>query len=162
MRLLIVRHAIAVERGTEGVKDDERPLTKRGIARFRSAARGIARTLRRPDLLLTSPLLRAHQTADILAKAWGRTTPKKSDALAGGAVREIAAAIGEQGTDALVVLVGHEPHLSALLAHILGGSRAERLAFRKGGCALVECDAGLDGGGRLLFFLTPKILRTIS
>jgi phosphohistidine phosphatase len=162
VRLLLVRHAIAVERGTEGIADEARPLTKRGTARFRTAARGIASTLRRPDLLLTSPLLRARETAEILAKAWGRTTPTTCDALAGGGVPEIAAAIGEKGSDALVVLVGHEPHLSLLLAHLLGGSRPERLAFRKGGCALVECDAGLTGGGRLLFFLPPKVLRTVS
>ena len=59
MRLLLIRHAIAVPRGTPDVPDDERPLTKRGVTRFRSAARGLAEAVARPDVLLTSPLLRA-------------------------------------------------------------------------------------------------------
>ena len=65
MKLLLIRHAAAVPRGTPGVPDDERPLTPDGKAKFRVAARGLARVTRRPDLLLTSPLLRARATAEI-------------------------------------------------------------------------------------------------
>src|SRR6266850_5759996 len=71
MRLLIVRHAIAVPHGTPEVPEDERPLTPRGEKRFRAAARGLVRICRRPDVLLSSPLVRARQTADIAAEAWG-------------------------------------------------------------------------------------------
>ena len=62
MRLLIIRHAIAVPRGTPGIPDDERPLTPAGRKRFQTAARGLARVARRPDVLLTSPLPRALAT----------------------------------------------------------------------------------------------------
>ena len=69
----IVRHAIAVPHGTPEVPEDERPLTPRGEKRFRVAAKGLARICRRPDVLLSSPLVRARQTADIAAEAWGRS-----------------------------------------------------------------------------------------
>ena len=69
MRLLIIRHAAAVERGTPGLGDDDRPLTPKGKSRFRAAAKGLARIVARPDVLLTSPLPRARQTAEIAARA---------------------------------------------------------------------------------------------
>src|SRR5262245_21183379 len=65
MRLLIIRHAIAVPRGTADIPDDERPLTKRGRRRFRTAAAGLARVVKRPDFVLSSPLPRARETAEI-------------------------------------------------------------------------------------------------
>ena len=75
MKLLIIRHAIAVSRNSADLPDDERPLTGRGRRRFRKAADGLARIVDRPDVLLTSPLRRAVQTAEIAAKAWGRIEP---------------------------------------------------------------------------------------
>src|SRR5688572_32669777 len=84
MQVIIIRHAIAVPRGTPDIPDDERPLTRRGERRFIDAARGLARLEKRPDVLLTSPLPRAKQTADIAAGAWGKLKPKKTDVLAGG------------------------------------------------------------------------------
>ena len=69
MRLLVVRHAIAVPHGTPEIPEDERPLTPKGEKRFRVAARGLARICRRPDVLLSSPLVRARQTADAEAQA---------------------------------------------------------------------------------------------
>src|SRR5712691_2564228 len=71
MRLLFIRHAIAVPRGTPGIPDDERPLTPDGEKRFRKAARGLARIAAPPEILLTSPLPRARKTAEIAAQAWG-------------------------------------------------------------------------------------------
>src|SRR5258708_1628001 len=84
MHLLIVRHAIAVPHGTPEVPEDERPLTPRGEKRFRAAARGLARICRPPDVLLSSPLVRARQTADIAPEAWGDVKVSEADALAGG------------------------------------------------------------------------------
>src|SRR5439155_23799609 len=97
MRLLIVRHGIAVAHGTPKVPEDERPLTPRGAKRFRAAARGLARICRRPDVLLTSPLVRARQTADIAADAWGRIEPVEEAALAGGSFDQVAAIVDAHG-----------------------------------------------------------------
>jgi phosphohistidine phosphatase len=162
MRLLLIRHGIAVERGTPGVPDDERALTKRGIRRFREAAQGLAVILRRPDALLTSPLVRARETADIAGEAWGKLKPIDVPALAGGSFEQVVQVLGQYPVDATVVLVGHEPDLSSHLAKLLGTSHAGRLTFRKGGAALVEVPGDPAGGGALIWYLSPRLLRRLG
>lgn len=163
MKLLIIRHAIAVPSGTPGVPDDERPLTQKGKRRFRRAARGLARIAPRPDVLLASPLPRALETAEIAAKAWGRVRPRSEPALAGPSVPRIVDVLAGQPAEATVAVVGHEPTLSALLARLLGTPHDERLTFRKGGAALVDLAGSPgDGGGRLVWYLRPRILRVLG
>lgn len=162
MKLLIVRHAAAVPSGTPGIPDDDRPLTPEGKANFRLAARGLARISRRPDALLTSPLPRAHVTAEILARAFRRIEPRIEPALAREGVDGILTALTRHPPDATVAIVGHEPVLSALLARMLGASEGERLAFKKGGAALVDLPAGPSAAGRLIWFLNPKVLRALG
>ncbi len=162
MLLVIIRHAIAVERGTPGMPDEDRPLTPEGEEKFAEAAKGLAGVVDRPDALLTSPLLRARQTAAIAAAAWGRIEPKEAAALAGGSFEEQAAVLDRHPRDATVAVVGHEPHLSALLARLLGSRHDDRLAFKKGGAALVDVPGRLAGGGQLVWFLPPKVLRKLA
>lgn len=162
MKLLIIRHAIAVPRGTSGVPDDERPLTPKGRKRFSRAARGLARIARRPDAILTSPLPRALETAEIAAGAWGRITPTIEQALADGSTNDVLAVIDACPRDAWVALVGHEPALSTLLARLLRSSASERLTFRKGGAALVDLPGAPAAGGRLVWYLKPRILRALG
>ena len=161
MRLLIVRHAIALPRGAPGMPDAERPLTPRGRRRFENAAEGLARALPRPDAVLTSPWKRARQTAEILAAAYGRLEPKDTPALAGGSFETLAGVLGAYPQDATVALVGHEPWLSALLARLLGTSKDERLEFKKGGVALVDVLGRLEDGGKLVAYLPPKVMRRL-
>jgi phosphohistidine phosphatase len=161
MRLVIVRHAVAVPRGTPGIPDGERPLTPEGAARFREAARGLARLVERPDLILTSPWRRARQTARIAAEAWGCRRLEEHAAFAGGTFEQQAAVLDSRQGEATVVVVGHEPYLSALLARILDTAREDRLTFKKGGAALVEVPGSLAEGGSLVFFLPPKVLRKL-
>jgi phosphohistidine phosphatase len=169
MKLLIIRHAIAVERDAAAVPDDERPLTPRGKRRFERAAEGLARIVDRPAVLLTSPLRRAVETAQIAAKAWGRIEPMQEPALAGSDVDAMLAAAvvraressdGEE--NATVAVIGHEPSTSTLLARLIGGGRPERLEFRKGGAALVELPAAPAEGTRLIWYLPPRLLRTLG
>ena len=162
MQLLIIRHAIAVERGTPGIRDEDRPLTPEGEEKFAEAAKGLACIVGRPDALLTSPLLRARQTASLAAAAWGRIEPTEAAALAGGSFEEYAAVLDRYRGDATVAIVGHEPHLSALLARLLGSRNDDRLAFKKGGAALLEVPGRLAGGGHLVWFLPPKVLRKLA
>ena len=162
MKLLLVRHAAAVPSGTPGVPDDERPLTSEGAAKFRVAAKGLARIARRPDVLLTSPLPRARATADIAAQAFKRIEPTVEPALAHGSVDQILTALGRRPSDAAIAVVGHEPTLSMVLARLLGAVDGERLAFKKGGAALVDLPDGPSGGGRLVWFLKPKVLRALA
>jgi phosphohistidine phosphatase len=161
VKLLLIRHAAAVPRDAPGIDDAARPLTKEGESRFREAARGLASLVDRPDLLLTSPWLRARQTAVIAAAAWGGVDPQDAEALAGGSFAELATLLDRLARKATVAAVGHEPHLSALLARLLGSSRPEGLGFKKGGAALVELAGRLEDGGALVFFLPPKVLRRL-
>jgi phosphohistidine phosphatase len=162
MLLLIIRHATAVPRGTPGIPDAERPLTPDGEEKFREAARGLARIVDRPAELLTSPWLRARQTAAVAAAAWGRIEPKKTEAFAGGTFKEQAAVLDRCPREATVAVVGHEPYLSELLARLLGTRHADRLGFKKGGVALVDVPGTIAEGGSLVFFLPPKTLRRLA
>jgi phosphohistidine phosphatase len=162
MKLLIIRHAAAVPRGTPGMADDDRPLTPQGKTKFRAAAKGLARVVDRPDVLLTSPLPRAKATADIAALAFRRIEAKIEPALAGESVEGIVAALRKLSSAQIVAIVGHEPALSVLLARLLGASQPDRLSFRKGGAALVDLPDGPGAPGRLEWFLKPRILRTLA
>ena len=162
MKLLLVRHAAAVPRGTAGVSDDDRPLTPSGKIKFRVAASGLARIVRRPDVLLTSPLSRARVTAEIVARAFKHVEPDVEPALADESVEGILLALKMQTLGATVALIGHEPGLSALLARLLGASQGPQLAFDKGGAALVDLPDGPMADGRLIWFLPSRILRLIA
>lgn len=162
MKLLLIRHAAAVPSGTPGVSDDERPLTPDGEARFRLAAGGLARITDRPEILLTSPLARARATAGIAARAFGRIEPRIEPALAHGNADTILTALAVHRSATAIAVVGHEPLLSGILARLVGVSDSERIAFKKGGAALVDLPHGLSGAGRLVWFLEPRILRTLA
>lgn len=162
MQWLLVRHAIAVPSGTPGIPDDERPLTAEGEKRFRRAARGLARLVPRPDAILSSPLPRALRTAQLAAAAWGRLRVHAEPALATDQFADWETAVSRLGPIELVALVGHEPHLSMLLAQLLGSARAERFAFKKGGVAWVEVPGALAAGGTLLGIWPPAALRELS
>jgi phosphohistidine phosphatase len=162
MRLLIVRHAIAVPHGTPGIADNDRPLTPEGELKFREAAKGLARILDRPDALLTSPWLRARQTAAIAAAAWGGIAPVEEKALASGSFEAQARVLDEHPEDATVAIFGHEPWVSELLGRLVGTKAAERLTFKKGGAALVDVPESLADGGSLVWYLTPKLLRKLA
>ena len=162
MRLIIIRHAIAVERGTPDIADEERPLTRKGERLFRETARGLARIEKRPDVLLTSPLPRARQTAEIAAAAWGKIKPKKAGVLAGGSFAEVAGVLDKLPRDAAAAVVGHEPDVSELLAAILGSKDAAAFTFKKGGVAVVEVAGPLGQGGVLLWSLPPRLLRRLG
>jgi phosphohistidine phosphatase len=160
MKLLLIRHAPAVRNGT---RDQERPLTPRGRARFRLAARGLARIADRPDVLLTSPLVRARATAEIAAAAFKKVRPRVEPALAQDNMVAVVAALKKCPRGATVAVVGHEPTLSRLLARMLGVYHDDdRFAFKKGGAALVDLPDGPTAAGQLRWFVKPRILRSLA
>jgi len=163
MKLLLIRHAAAVRRGTAGIADDERPLTRRGRGKFRLAARGLTRITDRPDVLLTSPLIRARATAEIAAAAFKKVTPRIEAAIASGDIEAIVKALTKFPRDSLIAIVGHEPSLSGLLARLLGMREGgDRFVFKKGGAALVELPDGPSAVGRLCWFVKPRTLRFLG
>jgi phosphohistidine phosphatase len=162
MKLLIVRHAIAVPRGTPDIPDAERPLTGEGVRRFEAAARGLARLFDRPDVLLASPWRRAWDTALLAAEAWGKVKPRRTPELASDDSDALADVLDAHRAAGLVAVVGHEPWLSELLGRLLGSPHPDRLELKKGGAALLEVPEGIRQGGRLLSYLPPKVLRRLG
>jgi len=162
MKLLLVRHAIALDRETPGVSDYLRPLTEEGISRFRKSARAIGELVT-AGTILTSPLLRARQTAEILAGQWPGIEMVESEPLGTGSRAEFEKALKGYGAKSVVAAVGHEPYFSEWTAEWLGAREAAAFAFKKGGCALIEFDGAVQpGSGRLVFFLAPRAMRKLS
>jgi len=160
MELCLVRHAIAVQRGAPGYEDDGlRPLTERGRERMRQAAAGL-RMVFTPEVILTSPLLRAKETADILVDAYHLPPARALAALASGDHEEVLAELAEIDATA-AMCVGHEPHISELLSYLLTGTEDFIAApFRKGGAALLSCDEdSSEGAWTLEWMATPALLR---
>jgi phosphohistidine phosphatase len=111
-------------------------------------------------VVLSSPLPRARETADIAAREWGkRVEVTEEPALAGGSAEQISKALERYPGDSTVAIVGHEPDLSELLARILGTPHEERLTFKKGGAALVELPGSALDGGALVWYLPPRLMR---
>jgi phosphohistidine phosphatase len=122
----------------------------------------LARLCGRPDVLLSSPLVRARQTADIAADAWGKVKVKEEPALAGGSFEKIAGAVDTHHDQKLVAIFGHEPDVSIVLARLLGTTASERLTFKKGAAALVDVPGRMADGGALIWYLPPRVLRRIE
>jgi phosphohistidine phosphatase len=160
--LILVRHAIAFERNQRRWPDDKlRPLTPAGRAKFRRAATGLAQWLSRPNRLLTSPLVRARQTADVLRETARWPKAIEAPELAPGAGTSSALAMLRKQKATRIAVVGHEPDLSALLmACIAPGGAGVAITFKKGGVACVQFARDVRAGaGTLLAFIPPRALR---
>lgn len=159
MELCLVRHAIAVDRGLPGMADAARPLTDKGRARMEMAAVGLVR-LFEAEVVLTSPLRRAVETAEILLDAYGLRELHKSDALATGDDDHLFTEMAATGK-ARVIVVGHEPHMSRTLSYVLTGDHGlVSSVFKKGGAVLVSFEDGpVAGGGWIEWMMQPAALR---
>jgi|SRR5262245_7620256 len=161
--LYLVRHAIAAERGDDWPDDSKRPLTERGISRFKESVGGLKELDGIIDEIFTSPLVRARQTADLLAAgAGGRPNVKLLDALAPGTPpATVMAQLAKAAKSRRIALVGHEPDLGELAAFVIGARRP--MPFKKGGICRIDV-AGLTSKavGTLVWFVTPKILRKLA
>ena len=145
MELYIIRHAIAEEPGTPGYEDDsQRPLTERGRKKMRKIAKGLKGLEKPVDLILTSPYLRATQTAEILAKTLDLEEDKiiQTDHLSPtGYADNLIQAINEKYSNIEnIALVGHEPYLSGLVSMLLAGDPDISLNLKKGGVCCLSID----------------------
>jgi phosphohistidine phosphatase len=162
MQLFIVRHGIAVDReDPKCPADPDRYLTEEGIEKTRQVAKGVAEVGAIPELMITSPYVRAWQTAEIFAEEleYSKQKIRKSDLLLPGAeplqlFRELA-----KDKDFSVVFVfGHAPHLDDLLATAVG-TKHHITSLKKAGVALVELRRLVPPSGELVWLATPKLLR---
>lgn len=162
MELFIVRHGIAVDReDPKCPADPDRFLTDEGIEKTEQAAKGVAEVGAVPDLMLTSPYLRAAQTAELFAVhlEYSKQKIQKSDLLLPGAeplqlFRELA-----KNKDLSVVFIfGHAPHLDDVIATAVG-TKHHITSLKKAGVALVQLRRLLPPSGELVWLATPKLLR---
>jgi phosphohistidine phosphatase len=163
IELYLIRHGLAEEHGDAWPDDTKRPLTGNGISRLRKAARGLDHVGVSLDVVLTSPLVRARQTADIVAAGFSpRPSIVAVDSLApGGSFAAIVADLEKHGRKARVALVGHEPGLGELAARLIGSRHP--IEFKKGAVCRIDLDEiPPSGPGHLRWMLTPKILRRLK
>lgn len=159
MVLDILRHGIAEER-RPGLADARRCLTEEGRDKLRRVLRRAARAGAAPSLILSSPLARAVQTAELAAEELGCKRPiVKTGALAPDADakvmwNELARYAGEPE----VLLAGHQPHIGAFTAHVLGAPRLN-IEFKKGALVRVSVDLAETGRGTLEWMLTAGLAR---
>ena len=162
----IMRHGIAAQRGSEGVfEDSKRKLTLEGREKMQEIAKALKRLGFVVDWIVTSPLVRAVETAQIIAASLDSKVPMDlCDELRPGEPPEkLLSILSKQPERKRILLVGHEPDLSILAARLMGAGRNANLAFKKGGCCLITSEEFPSSSeGQLVWWLTPRVLRAIA
>jgi len=160
--IYLIRHGIAEERGEAWPDDTKRPLTDEGISKLRKCARGLKQLGVGFDIIVTSPLVRTRQTAEIVAAELDpHPHITTAESLApGGSVAAVMTDLEKHAKRARVALVGHEPGIGELAARLIGTRHA--IPFKKGAVCRIDVE-GLPpaGPGDLRWLLTPRIMRMI-
>ena len=161
MNLYILRHGIAVEPGTRGYETDaDRPLTPEGERKLWQIAEAMGALELSFDLILSSPYLRARQTAEIVAEALkARKRLELSDSLTpDGSTKKLVDLLNRlQPPPDDVLLVGHEPYLSGLISLLLAGDTTSAVVMKKGGLCRLSTESLKHGRcASLEWLLTPK------
>lgn len=167
MDVLVVRHGVALDRvdaESQGVTEAERPLTAEGQRRFKGVARGLSKRVPELDVLISSPLLRARQTAEILRERYRGLGCIESEALLPEAEPQaLEHVLNEHGSQRVVAVVGHEPHLSGWVGWSLTGQGRSVVELRKGGACLLRFEGSVSAGaGRLHWLMTPALARRLG
>jgi phosphohistidine phosphatase len=161
--LYLIRHGVAEERGDAWPDDTKRPLSDDGVARMRKSARGLARLDVSIDVILTSPLVRARQTSDIVASAFDpRPSIVTIESLAPeGTFAALVGDLEKQARKTRIAIVGHEPGIGEIAARLVGSRHS--IEFKKGAVCRIDVDEVPPAGpGDLRWMLTPRILRAIK
>jgi phosphohistidine phosphatase len=167
MQLLIVRHADAGDSeafAKTGKRDAERPLSRKGRKQMRTATKGLRSLVRRIDLIAASPLVRAAETAQIVARKFRKAEKETASFLRPTAAPDAFEVWLSKHTDLdRVMVVGHEPQLGRLITWLVAGTEGSAVELRKGGAALVEFDGQPERGkGKLEWLMGPKELAAIA
>ena len=167
MRLYLMRHATAVPQGTPGcVQDADRVLTAEGKAEATAVAQGLQRLRIVPDLIVTSPYIRAIETAEQVRRLLQpKLSCRQLDELRSEAdPRATSIALKTLSAYEELLLVGHEPHLSAWVAELVSGHEPMRCQMKKAAVACVEIERVPPpaGSGTLRWLMTPKQLALIG
>lgn len=151
MELYFLRHGQSVSRSDWGEDESGRPLTDAGVVAMAHEAWTLARLGLKPDVILTSPLERALQTAGIVASGLGLEDRLRteSDLGRGFRMKKLRRLLREHGRARSIVLVGQDPELSAIIRKLTGG----RVVLSKGGLAHVHLAARKSGSAELVCLL---------
>ncbi|MBS1786843.1 MAG: phosphohistidine phosphatase SixA [Acidobacteria bacterium] len=172
IELYLMRHAIAADLGVGGIiNDTDRPLTPEGRAKMKQAAFGLKELELKFNVILTSPLLRCRQTAEVVAevlelqhrvKIIESLAPGKAFASGEGGHAELFLELGAYQFDR-ALLVGHMPDLSEITSYLLAGNRNLNIEFKKGAVCLVELSSlPPRGPGLFRWLMSPKQLRALT
>ena len=154
LRLHLLRHADAGDPGRWEGPDAARPLSSKGVRQAERLGRLLANAGFETDAVITSPKVRATQTAEAVAEALG-VAVLVDDRLAGGLDSTVVTELlADAGSPSRAVLVGHDPDFSWLLSALVGAE----LAMKKGAMARVDVTALREGGGTLRWLITPELL----
>jgi phosphohistidine phosphatase len=165
LRCVLFRHGIAANREEWTGKDGDRPLTDKGKRRVRGAAAGLKRVDVRPTHIVTSPLIRAAETAKVLHVTLAVRSPLRSidELLPDASPEKLIGLLHDLPRGSFVVCVGHEPQLGLIASLLLTGRSSSAFPLKKAGACLIELALPVKpGGGRLVWWLTPSQLRTIG
>ena len=163
LELYLIRHGVAAERGDDYPDDSKRPLTSGGISRLRKEAKALDEMEIGFDHIITSPLVRTRQTADVFAELLkSKPSVSQSDALApAGTPAAVMQELGKYLKKGRIALVGHEPNIGELAARLIGARTP--MEFKKGAICRIDFDVPPPKGmGQLRWFVTPRMLREIA
>jgi phosphohistidine phosphatase len=157
LSLYLLRHGQAGSRADWHGDDAQRPLTVEGKQRMGREAAAIKKLGVPLDLIFCSPLIRAYQTAEIVAKAMNASERLTADERLepGFGPKQLAAILGEHRKAQGLMLVGHEPDFSETISQVIGGSR---IAMKKGALAYVQMEDPASLQGVLVWLIPPKVL----
>ena len=163
LELYLIRHGVAAERGEDYPDDSKRPLTGSGMSKLRKEAKALNTLEVGFDLIITSPLVRTKQTAEIISETLnGKPPVTTSDSLApAGTPAAVMQELARHMRKARIALVGHEPNLGELAARLIGARSA--IEFKKGAICRIDFEVMPPKSlGQLQWFLTPRMLRKMS
>ncbi len=165
MRIYLIRHSNAVDPGTPGYEDDsQRPLTERGRDKMNKIASSLKKMKVKPDLIVSSPYVRARQTAEILAKVmkYKRNICFSDTLIPMGDAGELIGEVNEKYDVDELVLISHEPFISNLVGALTAGNPDIAVNIKNGGvCCLSADDLHMERTAVLEWLLTPKILSAL-
>jgi len=155
MNIYVVRHGVAEDISKNGT-DEKRALTLEGKKKMKEAAGGLAALESEIGRIFSSPLVRAWQTAEILAKEFSKEVEEMPELAPGHSPKQILNRLTEMRNAESILLVGHQPDCSSLVSYLVGNVNVE---FKKGAICKIQIDRMTAGSGALVWHFPPQALR---
>lgn len=167
MKIIFIRHAIAEDRTTfakSGKSDALRPLSEKGIKRMEQSRQGLQRVEPVADYIISSELVRAIQTADLISEVYPEAERKAISQLNPGSnPAKLNKRLAELPADSTILLIGHEPDLSELISWYTNGSHFNFLQLKRGAACLLEFKGSPEpASAEMIWLLPPRQLRSLG